>query len=491
MSPVSSPSGAVTGSASGPPLPRFARTAVGAIAGAVAVLLLVTSAFGGYQFDELYFIAAGEHMAWGYADQPWLVPLLATTLDTLFPGSLLALRLPSTVAGVAGVLVTALIARELGGRRTAQVLAAATYSVAWGLMAVHHLLATTALDPLCWLGTTALVIRWVRLRQHGLHHDRLLLAAGAIAAVALQIKFLIPLLWLALMISVLLVGPREVPRRPRLWAGAGIAVAATVPTLVWQHTHGWPYLEFTQVVGRESRRLDLLTSLPLLTGVIGLAMLGYALWHLFRSPRWRPYRFLGCTFLGVMALLVLLDGRAYYPIGIYGALFAVAAVELEHQGPTRWRAWVAGPAYTLSAAATVAILGLTTATTGQLTTRATVQPVAQAYHALPSGLRADTAIVTAIYPTAATLHHYADELDLPRVYSHHRGYYYLGRPPPTADTVLYVNPDGPAALRDYFAHARQLGNSQSGVYSGIWLLEGRTRPWSTIWPRIQSGLTTN
>ncbi len=92
---------------------------------AIAILqlavLLATSTRYGYHRDELYFIVAGSHPAFGYPDQPPLVPLLCWAMNSLAPGSLLLLRAPSALAAAATTVLAALIARELGGGRRAQV----------------------------------------------------------------------------------------------------------------------------------------------------------------------------------------------------------------------------------------------------------------------------------------------------------------------------------------------------------------------------------
>src|SRR6185437_7291383 len=93
---------------------------IAAIAAAQVVVLVATSTRYGYHRDELYFIVAGSHPAFGYPDQPPLVPLLCRAMQLLAPGSLLVLRTPSAlVAGVTAV-IAALIAREVGGGRRAQ-----------------------------------------------------------------------------------------------------------------------------------------------------------------------------------------------------------------------------------------------------------------------------------------------------------------------------------------------------------------------------------
>ena len=105
--------------------------------------LAVTSGRYGYHQDELYFIAAGAHPAWGYPDQPLLAPLLARAMDLLAPGSLLVLRAPAILACGVTVVTTGLLARELGGGRRAQALAAACWAVGAVCLVTGHFLTTT------------------------------------------------------------------------------------------------------------------------------------------------------------------------------------------------------------------------------------------------------------------------------------------------------------------------------------------------------------
>src|SRR5437588_1975897 len=90
------------------------------VAAAQVGVLLATSTRYGYHRDELYFIVAGSHAAFGYPDQPPLVPLLSWAMNALAPGSLLLLRTPSALAAVATTTLAALITRELGGETRAQ-----------------------------------------------------------------------------------------------------------------------------------------------------------------------------------------------------------------------------------------------------------------------------------------------------------------------------------------------------------------------------------
>lgn len=469
------------------PLGPLARLPVFALAGGVGALLLITSPFGARFFDEMYFVDTGHHLSWGYADQPWLVPALAGTLDSLFPHSGLALRLPSTLAAAAGVLVAALIARELGGRRTAQTLAAATYAVSGYLIPASHFLSTYVLDPFWWLLISWLVLRWVRLDHQGARDDRPLLWAGLVTAVALQTKFLVPLLWLGIAAGVLLVGPRRMLGRPLLWAGAAIAAACTVPTLLWQAGHDWPFLRFIGSVEEESDRALVAFGPVMFAGVLGTGFLVYALWRLARAPELRPYRFLGIAFAVVLIAILLIDGRSYYPSGLYGPLMAVAAVELERRNRWSWLPWVAWPGYLLSAAVAVWTVLYFISMMDAYAGRQPVEPIAAAYRSLPAETRARTAVVTSVYSGAASIDYHGPELGLPPAQSPHRGYWYLGAPPETADSILYVTTARDLRMFEpYFARYRFVGASPA---FSLWFLEGRKQSWETIWPQVRSDRT--
>src|SRR5436305_6302518 len=113
-----------------------------ALGASVTVTLIVFAGRYGYHRDELYFLEAGRHLAWGYADQGPFTPLLAHLMDKLSPGSLTVLRIPSALMTAATVIVAAFTARELGGTRRAQLISAATTAVASVVLVVGHLLST-------------------------------------------------------------------------------------------------------------------------------------------------------------------------------------------------------------------------------------------------------------------------------------------------------------------------------------------------------------
>ncbi|MFF5990560.1 ArnT family glycosyltransferase [Prauserella flavalba] len=483
-------------------VPAFARVPVLAVAGAAMAVLLAFSGRHGYHGDELYFIAAGRHLDWGYADQPPLLPLLALLTDTLFPSSVMGFRLPAILLTGLGVVIAALIARELGGGARAQLMAAGAYACSPFLLAgAGHILATHMVDAVLWTVICWLVVRWVRVRD-----DRLLFAAALVTAVDLQVKFLIPVFWVLVTVSALVLGPRDLPRRPLLLAGGVLAVVACVPTLAWQAAHGWPQLEMNAIVASEVAFAGgRATFLPMALEQAGIGVGALALvlgvWWLLRSPRLRPYRFLGPAVLGVTAVFWFTAGRPYYVGGLFALCFAVAAVELDRVLVPRWRPVVV-LAYVLSAVVAVSWLPVRPVSDYAGTPyspmnmaleefgwEGVARSVAAAYTSLPQGEQARTTVVTETYWQAAAIEKFAPEL--PEPHSGSRGYWYFGAPPEHAVDAVFVGSTRQRLL-GYFAGVRRVGEVDNGhdinnVTQGepIWLCEGRVAPWPELWPRFR------
>ncbi|MEA5363750.1 glycosyltransferase family 39 protein [Amycolatopsis sp., V23-08] len=468
----------------------FARGPVLAIAGLAGLALLLTSGRYAGGFDELYFLVAGrDHLSWGYFDQPPLIPALAAAMDWLAPGSLVVLRLPMTLAAAAGVVVTALIAREFGGGRGAQAMAAGCYATS-SIVIVSHWIGTYVLDPFLWTVVAWLLVRWTRTRRDGL-----LVWAGVVTAVSLETKFLIPALWAAVLLAAAVFGPRELLRRPKLWLGAAIAVVVTIPTLVWQAAHGWPYTHMSEVVAAEFPGYGPWVRDGLLGAGIGVGVLAllYGVWRLLRSAELRPYRYLGAALILVALAVVATQGRSYYLMGCYAVPFAAAATELTRRNLVSWWKAVAWPVFVLSAVVTLVALPVWPASArtsfgpfslgsafaqGELPQQDLAKAIGQTYAALPPAVRARTAVYSEIYPFAAVTEFYGAPYGIHTVYSGHRAYWYFGPPPESADAVLFAGFD-PGLLRPYFAHETQV------VDGLVWEYDGRTAPWSQIWPALK------
>src|SRR3954452_5956910 len=167
-----------------PDSPPFAAALVGAIAAGVAALTLAFAHGYGLHRDELYFMEAGHHPAWGYDDQPPLTPLIARAATAIFGATPTGLRVPSALALGACVLLAGLSARELGATRRGQVVASASLAAS-GALFIGHLVSTTTYDFLAW---TALV--YLALIIIGRDEPRLWPVFGLVLGIALLNKWL-------------------------------------------------------------------------------------------------------------------------------------------------------------------------------------------------------------------------------------------------------------------------------------------------------------
>src|SRR6476620_6861800 len=98
--------------------------AVAGIAAAVAVVHLLMNHRYGFHRDELQVLSDALHLDWGFVPYPPLTPFVERVGLVMFGFSMVGLRLFSVVAQAFAIVVTGLMARELGGGRLAQVTAA-------------------------------------------------------------------------------------------------------------------------------------------------------------------------------------------------------------------------------------------------------------------------------------------------------------------------------------------------------------------------------
>src|SRR5271157_277552 len=215
-----------------------------AVAGLMVLGLLAVSGAYGFHGDEMYFVVAGQHPAFGYVDQPPLTPLLSAASVALFGVSPTAVRLlPALEMGLTVVLI-ALITRDLGGSRRAQRLAAITATIS-GYLGAGHLDTTTEPDLLAWA-----IILWLLLKLLAGGDRRLWLAVGVAAGIALENKDTILFLGAGLAVGLVLSRRWDVVRSPWAWAAIAIALLLWAPNLAWQATNGWPQLTMAQAISQ-------------------------------------------------------------------------------------------------------------------------------------------------------------------------------------------------------------------------------------------------
>ncbi len=295
---------------------------VGLIAAVQAAVLLATSMRYGYHRDEMYFIVAGSHAAFGYPDQPPLVPLLCWAMNALASGSLLLLRAPSALAAAVTTILAALIARELGGGTRAQVIAATCAACSGFALAACHLVSTTTFDL---LSTTAL--GWLAIRAIVRGSGASILAAGVVVGLGVEAKPQVGLVAAVMAAALILVGPRSLLRS--WWAGGGAiaAVALAAPYMIWQQQHGWPQLTVAgNIAGsQEGGRAGFFPFQLVMVSPLLVPVWVAGLRAPFRHAGWRRLRFVPITYATMAVLYFVGNGHAYYLASLYPLLLGLGA----------------------------------------------------------------------------------------------------------------------------------------------------------------------
>jgi hypothetical protein len=490
------------------PAPWVGLALIAAVA--VAVELAVSARYG-YHRDELYFLSAGQHLSFGYVDQPALTPLLARLSSLATGGTLTGLRvLPALALGVL-VLLTGAISRRLGANRAGQLIAALATATCAEYLGALHLLTTTTPDMLAWAVTLYLSVRLLESRD-----PRWWLPIGITVGVGLAAKWNIAFLAAALLAGFAATATARPLLRSRwLVAGAVIAAALCAPDVIWQALHGWPNLAvFHHLQGEAGHNRAVYWIAQVVYTGIAVTPLWIAglVWSL-RNAAGRPFRPAGIACAAVLVLQFVLGGKPYYPGGIYVFLFAAGAVPvgarltalmplnaLPSRLATRMTvivaagaigALVALPLLPAAALHTVPLQKINYDLAETIGWPRQVALIAREYHALPAAHREHTTILTANYGEAGAIARYGAGYGLPTTYSGQNSFWFWGPPPAGATSALAIGLD-PALLHQEFRQVRQVATFRNGLGvdddeqgTPVYLVSGPRKPWPQAWPAFR------
>ena len=439
-----------------------------------AGLMAVAGAYG-FHGDEMYYVVAGQHPAFGYVDQPPLTPLLSAASVALFGVSPTAVRLLPAIEMAFIVILIAFITRDLGGSRRAQVLAAIVAAIS-GYLGAGHLDTTTDPDLLAWAIDLWLV---VRLLAGG--DRRLWLVLGVVTGIGLENKDTLLFLGAGLAVGLVLARRWDVVRSPWAWAAIGIALLLWLPNLVWQATNGWPQLTMARAISQyaDDNRGQIVPLLWLFSGPFLFPVSAAGLLWVLRSREAAPWRAIGIAALVGLLLVVVSGGKAYYAIGTAPVFMAAGSIRLDRwlaRGHLRLKAGTFATAAVLSGALiaylTLPILPLATYarsslpatvpdTANQVGWPQFVATVEGVVAALPADERAHAVILTNDYSEASPLVLLGKEL--PPVYSGHNGYWAWGPPPADRTAVVHVGDWRPADWTEFFVGCRDVATIDNGL----------------------------
>ncbi|MBX6364426.1 MAG: glycosyltransferase family 39 protein [Gemmatimonadetes bacterium] len=518
------------------PTPRPARptAALGlvlllafAVVGAHALTNLY-SPYGVHR-DEFLYLAMGRHLRLWAMDFPPMIALLAEWTRGVLGSSLVAIRLPSAVAHALLIFLAALLAREFGGGRFAQALAALAVALDPLFLRAGNLFQPVVLDQLWWTVGLLLLARVGRAGRGGAARAYWLLF-GVACGLGLLTKFSILFLGVGALAGILLSPLRGWLRTPWPWLAAAVALALGSPSIVGQVQLGFPVVQqMRDLRGSQLVHVGyadfLLEQAVMLGPLLLLALAGLV--RLVAAPSMRPYRAVGWSCAASFVVLWLLHGKGYYIGPIYPALLGAGAAAvglgleaLRARGFRRIAGGLGALAVAVVLAFGVAALpfGLPVlppptmaryaaaagATRAVTTNRGTQLPlpedyadmlgweeqaaaVARVYSALPPADRADAVVIADNYGEAGAIDFYARRYGLPGAIAPIGSYWFFG-PGPKPGRVAIVMGSTREELLRYFREVEPAGRVTStwAVERDVPLWIGRDpyRTLQQIWPEF-------
>lgn len=477
---------------------RFGGWPVGVWLAAAAQALVLTLGSGGYGYhrDELYYRMLPAR--WSYVDQPGLAPLIAR-LTTHLADSTWALRIPATLACACSVLLAAAITRRLGGGRGAQLLCAWGYAFAAMPLMLGHVLLTSTLDLPLVLGVVLLVIIAVDGRP------RTWVAAGALAGFTANNRLLVVAVVAALVLGLVVFGPRRSARTPWPWCGALVALAVALPQVVFQVTQHWPQLQMGRALSARNGgqvRGHLAWLLVVMLGPPLTVVWAWGVGWLLRAGQRRRFGFLAVAFVAMLCFSFAAGAQPSYPVHLMTVMYAAGCVPVARWLGERVRARrvalvlvaanalvslvLALPAVPVRVLGRTPVPAISQLVADQVGWPRYVDQIAAAYRRVSASGPVD--VIASNYGEAGAIARYGAPLGLPRAFSGHNALAAQGTP--TASRVLVVGGQL-ASVRGLFGQCSVLASLDDGMGvdneeqgQPIALCTEPVASWQVLWPRF-------
>lgn len=500
--------------------------------GMIIVLLLALANFllhvyfnngYGYFRDEFDYAACGDHLAWGYVDHPPLIPFLMKISRLLLGDSMRSIRMVPALATSAAVILTGMIARELGGRRFAMVLSALAFIAVPFFLNDGSVMTTNCLEPVLWMGCVYFAILAIKRND-----PRYWLWFGVVAGVGLEEKYSIAVLGFAIVAGLLLTEQRRVFANKWIWLGGALAFLVFLPNFLWNVQNHWPFAELMYNIKAEGRDVVLspwayfaqqvLIAQPFLapmwiTGVFAFLF----------STRLKPYRFLGLCYLVAFTVFVVLKGKNYYLAPIYPVYMAAGAVVIESFIARSGQTWLKPALVTLTVASGIWLAPIVMPIlpvkqfiaymeklpfeiprsehshgrallpqhfADQFGWEEIVAAVNQAYNQLSPEERTGCGIFTQNYGQAGAIDFLGRRYGLPPALSGHQTYFLWGPRGYSGNCLIVLN-DSRESLERLFEHVEYVGKSVDNPYAlerelPVFICRGaKFGTFADLWPRLK------
>jgi hypothetical protein len=491
-------------------------------------LHITTSGPYGFHRDELATLDDARHLEWGFVAYPPLTPAIGRLALSLFGVSTLGVRFLPIIALSLALVLSGLMARELGGSRRAQVLTALAVAVVPIVSIQTSVLQYVSFDYLWGVLLTYLLLRM--LNTDDLHKDaeRWWVPIGAVIGLGMMTKYTMAFFVTGLVGGLVVTavfangGSGKKLRRhllsPWLWAGVALSLLIFLPNLIWQIQHNFISLDFLRHIhardvgqGRTRGFLPEQLYVCVSAGLAPLVFMG--LWFYF-SERGRKYRLLGWMFVLTMALFIVAQARSYYPGPLYPMLLAGGSVVWERWVAGRSRNWglaIQGLTWFMVASSAILAFALFTPmapinstiwnTTGKIQDNFKeeigwtdlVVTVARVYDSIPANERTGTGIIAGNYGEAGAINLLGPHFNLPPAISGTNSAWYRSYPENEPQTLIAIGLDDDF-MKEHFERCDLVAhntnpygviNEESRDHPDIYLCHHLLQRWPEFWPHFR------
>jgi len=497
---------------------------VWAIALAKLVLHIYFNNRYGYFRDEFDYMSCGDHLQWGYVDQPPLIPFLTHVSRAVLGDSLRAIRFLPALFSSLLVVQAAATTRLLGGRRYALILTAICVALAPQYLSNGGLLGTNALEPNLWLGCAQFVILAIQRNDH-----RYWIGFGVIAGLGMLEKYTIAVFGLGVVVGLLLTEQRRAFLDKWIWLGGFVAFLVFLPNLLWNLHYDWPFVQLIRAIRAEGRDVvwgpfqfffQQMLEVGLVSGPIWIAgVLALLFWRPLRQ-----YRVLGWSYIVSYVVIFLQHGKNYYLAPVYPMLFAAGAVALDAWlAQSRGRAWlkptlayaiavngiylmpitvpVLSPEHFLAYAKTLPVklpvnehsharAALPQWYSDQFGWKEIADKTIEAWNRIPPAERADCGIFAQDYGQAGAIDFFGRREGLPGAMSGDRTYWIWG-PHNYSGNCMIVLDDRKEVLERYWNEVEFVGRSAHNEWAleqqiAVFICKGKKfDSWAGEWPHLK------
>lgn len=482
------------------------------------LLIFIGSRQYGFYGDELYYFACSKHLEFGYVDHPPMVALLTLISTWIFGETMVGLRFMSGLAGAVTVLLSAQIARLLGGGKFSQALAALSICFALAFPALSSFFSMNPIDiMLC----TLFIVLFIKVVEAPSPIKWIVL--GVLLGIGLLNKYTFLVLGFSLLVSLLVTKQRRLLKSPWIYVSGIIGLLMFLPHILWQIRYDWPTIEFLRNA-TEHKNLHLSPIAFFSQILIGLNPFTLPLWlsgrlYFLFSREMKKYQFLGWTAVVFIVVYLVQNSKVYYIVPIFPLLLSSGAVVIEKFSQKHlicWPKWAAVSTMIVTGALlmplatpllpveqfvryskTLGLWNLIRMEKGEGDTlplhfvhrfgwEELVDSIGRVYNVLPQEDKEKCAIFAAWYGIAGAVDHFGPKVGLPNAICGHNSYWMWGTREYSGEVVLAVGRHA-RYWGKFFDSVEQIADHKSQYANDetIYLCKKPKSSLKEMWPRFK------